>query len=136
VGGSVFDASARVLAPMGRLVTIGSSSGVAPERLKLPMLWPRSISVCGLHIGRLLERTPEVIDAAWSRVLPLLAERVVNPGVGLVIAPADISAGMDALTSRAVSGRIVMDFTLGTFATSDTSAQPELSEGVEERQDR
>jgi NADPH2:quinone reductase len=113
VGGSVFDASARVLAPTGRLVTIGASSGQAPARLKLPLLWQRSISVCGLHIGRLLDDAPGLLEPSWLRILPLLADGAVDPGVGLVIAPAQIESGMDALGARAVSGRVVIDFTRG-----------------------
>jgi NADPH:quinone reductase len=107
---------------MGRLVTIGASSGVAPQRLKLPLMWQRSISVCGLHIGRLLEEMPDVVDAAWARVLPLLADGAVDPGVALVISPEEIGHGMDALTSRTVSGRIVMDFTRGMPTATSVAA--------------
>jgi NADPH:quinone reductase len=128
IGGSVFDASTRALAPMGRLVTIGASSGVAPQRLKLPLMWQRSISVCGLHISRLLEEMPDVVDSAWARVLPLLADGAVDPGVALVISPEEIGHGMDALTSRTVSGRIVMDFTRGMPTATSVAVNGESSE--------
>jgi NADPH2:quinone reductase len=113
VGGAVFDASARALAPMGRLITIGASSGQAPGSLKLPLLWQRSISVCGLHIARLLDEAPHVLEPSWSRLLPLLTGGAVDAGVGLVVASDQIDSGIRALTSRAVSGRVVIDFTRG-----------------------
>ncbi|MET7395144.1 zinc-binding dehydrogenase [Dactylosporangium sp. NPDC005572] len=114
VGGDVFDRSARLLAPFGRLVTIGASSGTPPQRLKLPLLWQRSISVCGVHIGRLLAEQPELLEPSWNRLLCLLAAGRITPGVGLVVTPAGIRHGIEALRSRIVDGRVVIDFTVGT----------------------
>jgi len=113
IGGEVFDHSLEVLAPMGRLVTIGASGGVPPRRLKLPRLWQQSISVCGIHIGRLLAEEPRLLAPSWDRLLTLLADGRIKPEVGLVIAPAEISKGMDVLRGRQAEGRVVIDFTRG-----------------------
>ncbi|MEO3862670.1 NADPH:quinone oxidoreductase family protein [Acrocarpospora sp. B8E8] len=113
VGGDVFDLSARVLAPLGRLVTIGASSGTPPRRLKLPLLWQRSISVCGIHIARLLGDHPEVLQPSWKRLLSLLPAGRIRPEVGLTVSPADLAQGIEALRGRTVDGRVVIDFTGG-----------------------
>ncbi|MFC8662206.1 zinc-binding dehydrogenase [Streptomyces sp. NPDC057199] len=113
VGGEVFDRSARVLAPMGRLVTIGASSGRPPQRLKLPLLWQRSISVCGVHIGRLLAEAPEVLEPSWERLLDLLSAGRIESEAGLTVPPSGLARGIEALRSRSVDGRVVIDFTRG-----------------------
>ncbi|SNR92836.1 NADPH2:quinone reductase [Haloechinothrix alba] len=110
VGGEVFDRSAEVTAALGRLVTIGASSGTRPKRLKLPFLWQRSLSVCGLHIISLRDQYPDAVEAAWGRVLGLLQEGRLDAGVGLAVAPADLEHGMNELRNRTVHGRVVIDF--------------------------
>ncbi|GAA4546400.1 quinone oxidoreductase family protein [Pseudonocardia xishanensis] len=111
VGGEVFDRSAEALAPFGRLVTIGASAGVPPRRLKLPFLWQRSVTVGGLHIANLLGGSPELLEPSWQRVLGLLAKGELDAGVALVIGPDEIPRGAEALRGRAVSGRVLLDFT-------------------------
>ncbi len=113
VGGEVFDATARALAPLGRLVTIGASSGEAPQRLKLPLLWQRSISVCGVHIGRLALQRPEIVERSWIRLHALLDAGRLTPPVAVVLPADDIGAGIDALRSRTVDGRVVLTFGTG-----------------------
>jgi NADPH2:quinone reductase len=111
VGGDVFDRSLDVVAPLGHVVTIGASSGAAPKRLKLPALWQRSLTVSGFHIGRMLEKTPELLAPSWDRLLALLAAGRIAPEIGLVVDLAGIGAGMEALRTRQVAGRVVIDFT-------------------------
>ncbi len=113
VGGDVFDRSTGVLAPLGRLVTIGASSGSPPQRLKLPVLWQRSISICGVHIGRLLAERPDLLEPSWGRLLALLGQGRIDPRVGATVSPTEIRRGIDALRSRTVDGRVVIDFTQG-----------------------
>lgn len=111
VGGEVFDRSAEVVAPMGRLVTIGASSGVAPRRLKLPFLWQRSVTVGGLHLANLLGGSPELLEPSWQRVLGLLTKGQLDPGVGMVVGRDELRRGAEALRGRTVSGRVVIDLT-------------------------
>ena len=71
VGGDVFDRSLHALAPLGRLVSIGASSGQRPDKLRLPVLWHGAVSVAGVHIARWLNDTPELPGAfAASRPRP------------------------------------------------------------------
>ena len=109
VGGDVFDRTAEVMAPVGRVVTIGASAGVAPRRMKLPFLWQRSVTVGGLHLANLLAEAPEVLDASWRRVLALLAAGALDAGVGMVVARDEIPRAAAALHGRSVSGRVVVD---------------------------
>ncbi|WP_148046163.1 zinc-binding dehydrogenase [Nocardioides marmoriginsengisoli] len=113
VAGDVFDRSLDVLAPFGRLVTIGASSEQAPARLKLPGLWARSGSVGGVHIGNLLASRIDVLEAAWARLVALLEAGGLIVDVGLVLDPAVINQSFEALHDRAVDGRVVVDLTQG-----------------------
>ncbi|WCT05783.1 zinc-binding dehydrogenase [Rhodococcus qingshengii] len=110
IGGDVFDRSVRVTAPLGRVVTIGASSGTPPERLKLPLLWQRSVSVFGLHIARLATERPDVLQRSWDRLQLLLAAGKINSAVGMTVSPMKIGDGINALRTRSVGGRVVIDF--------------------------
>ncbi|NKQ51933.1 zinc-binding dehydrogenase [Amycolatopsis sp. K13G38] len=110
VGGEVFDRTAEVMAPLGRLVTIGASSGTPPRRLKLPFLWQRSVTVGGLHVANLLAGSPDLLEDSWQRVRRLLVKGELDAGVGLVVDRDGIPSAAQALRGRTVSGRVVIDF--------------------------
>lgn len=111
VSGEVFDRTLKVMAPGGRLVTVGASSGVPPRRLGLPMLWQRSVTVGGLHLANLLATAPELLEPSWRRVLDLATAGAIDPGVGLVVGRHGIPRAARALRGRTVPGRVVVDLT-------------------------
>lgn len=113
VGGDVFDQSLDQLAPLGRLVTFGASSERAPSRIKLPRLWANSISVCGVHIGRLLAARDAELEASWVRLLALLEAGSIRADVGKIVPPSHIEEGFQSLHERSVDGRVVIDLSQG-----------------------
>ena len=113
VGGSVFDDSLNSLAPLGRLVTIGASAEEAPSPIKLPKLWAGSISVGGVHIGRLLGSRNAHLEASWARLTSLLEAGAIRPEVGQVVLPSELATGFSSLHDRSVDGRVVVDLSQG-----------------------
>ena len=108
VGGEAFDSSLACLGAFGRLVTVGASSGAAPNRIGLAKLWFRSLSVMGLHLTSWIEQRPELVAASRRRVLDVLTRRDAHPVVGAVFDAADITHAYDALGDRQVMGRAVV----------------------------
>ena len=108
VGGEAFDSSLACLGAFGRLVTVGASSGAAPNRIGLAKLWFRSLSVMGLHLTSWIEQRPELVAASRRRVLDVLTRRDAHPVVGAVFDAADISHAYNALGDRQVMGRAVV----------------------------
>jgi NADPH:quinone reductase len=108
VGGEAFDSSLACLGAFGRLVTVGASSGAAPNRIGLAKLWFRSLSVMGLHLTSWIEQRPELVAASRRRVLDVLTRRDAHPVVGAVFDAADITHAYDALSDRQVMGRAVV----------------------------
>ena len=113
VGGAAFDASLACLAPFGRLVTVGASSGDAPDRVGLAKLWFRSLSIMGLHLTGWIEQRPELVAASRGRVLDVLTRRDAHPVVGAVFDATNIAQAYAALGDRQVMGRAVVTMDQG-----------------------
>lgn len=108
VGGQAFDHSLAALAPLGRLVSIGASSGEPPRRLRLPVLWNRAVSVAGVHILRWQNERPDLLAPTRRRVLDLLEKGEIAPTVGATFAISEVADALRALRSREVIGRVVV----------------------------
>jgi len=107
VGGEVFEASVRCLAPEGRLVTVGFTSGTIPRAAA----------------NRLLLRNASVVGAAWRELLTLhpclfadtaarLADLVragLRPLIGVRYPLTDGPAALAGIQTRDVVGKVVLD---------------------------
>ena len=111
VGGAVFDASLAALAPFGRLVTYGISSG-ENNTLRSGSLMRRSRAVVGFWFVHCLDR-PAMVDKALAD----LFERVRRGELRVVTGPAyPLERAAEAqtdLAARRTTGKVTLDPTLG-----------------------
>lgn len=110
VGGDVFDASTRCIAPGGRLLVIGFTSG-RPGTLAANLALIKMFSMVGVRAGEYLRNTPDRGASVYGTLLQLAMQGVCRPLIG---ARYPLSAALDAmraLDARAVHGKIVVDVT-------------------------
>ncbi|HEV7884676.1 MAG TPA: zinc-binding dehydrogenase [Solirubrobacteraceae bacterium] len=107
VGGAVFDASLAALAPFGRLVTYGISSG-ENNTVRSGDLMRRSRAVVGFWFVHCLGR-PEMIDEALAD----LFERVARGELRVVTGPAypleQAAQAQTDLAERRTTGKVTLD---------------------------
>lgn len=108
VGGDVFDESTRCIAFGGRLLVIGFASGRIPT-LAANRALIKGFSLMGVRAGEYGRRFPQLGAENRARVRTLAAEGVLRPRVGLRVPLARAVEAFQALASRAVSGRIVLE---------------------------
>src|ERR687885_2546086 len=77
-GGNVFDGSLSALPPFGRLVAYGMAGRVPPKPINAPSLMGTSRAVIGFWLAHCMSR-PEMMDAAMSELLAMVAEGVLKP---------------------------------------------------------
>lgn len=107
VGGERFSLSLRCLAPEGRLLVVGFTSGTIPE-VAANRLLLRNIDVVGVAWGAFLTHDPSV-SAAIVRGLGDLIERgVVDPIVGSVHPFEDAAGALRELEQRRATGKVVL----------------------------
>ncbi|MEV0185350.1 zinc-binding dehydrogenase [Streptomyces sp. NPDC050625] len=111
VGGAVLDRSLDCVAPGGRLVSVGASSGRGSSRLRLHTLFELGISVSGFTLGTWLRDHPELVGPSVARVLDLFEKRGAAPVVARVFPPSQVAAAHEFLAARRSVGRtvVVMD---------------------------
>jgi len=100
VGAAVFEHALAALAPKGRIVLCGASSGPRAE-LDLIDLFARQISVIGSSDGSRRE--------LWEVFRLLGEERIDPPVIDAVLPLAEAAAAQDRLATRAHFGRVLLD---------------------------
>ena len=108
MGGEVLGQSFDCLAPLGRLVSVGASSGGSTRRFRLQTLFERNVSVAGFTFGLLLADHPHLVAPGVQRVLQALREGAVRPIVDRVFAAGDVGAAHRHLESRRSVGRTIV----------------------------
>ena len=78
VGGEVFAASLKALAPLGTIVGLGSAGGWW-EDLSPALLVGRNIGIQGFYLGRLMGHQPELVRQAAGELGALWAEGALRP---------------------------------------------------------
>jgi len=107
VGGQVFEQSLRSLAPDGRLVAVGLSSGIQPK-LHLGLVIMNRLSVIGMHLGSMTVKRPDLIGASAMELIRLLAEGKIKPVVGHVFPLKEASEAHRLLEGRGSYGKLVL----------------------------
>jgi NADPH2:quinone reductase len=104
VGGNErFKESLRSLAPEGRLVVVGFTSGEIPE-CRVNRLLLRNVDVCGCSFGVLASD----IEGAASRLRELVASGAIAPLVGASYPLEDGAAALCELAERRATGKLVL----------------------------
>ena len=99
VGGEVFERSLRCLGWGGRLVTCGATTGV-DAKVNLRHLFFKGQSILGSTMGS---------RAEFAEIVRLHADGVLDPLIDRVLPLEEIVQGHQALETRAVIGKVVMN---------------------------
>jgi NADPH2:quinone reductase len=108
VGGPVFDASLRTLAPFGRLVTYGQASRTPPTPVDPTALMAHSTAVIGFWLAHCLRR-PELLQEPMTALLGMLADGRLQAVVGATYPLAEAAVAHRELLSRRSMGKLVLD---------------------------
>jgi NADPH:quinone reductase len=107
VGGEVFAASLKAIAPLGTLIAIGYAGG--PWALLDPALVVgRNVSVAGFYLGRLMALAPEVVRVAAEELVELWGLEVIRPIVGSEFALEEAAAAHRLIEARGHIGKVVL----------------------------
>ena len=107
VGGAAFDASVRSLAPGGRLLVVGFTSGsvgTAPSNIILI----KEISVIGIRAGEFALRHPERMRAAYDRLTEWFAQGRIAPRIAARFPMEKAADALRALENRAAIGKVIV----------------------------
>jgi NADPH2:quinone reductase len=108
VGGDVLEASFDCIAPLGRLVSVGASSGKSTRRFRLQTLFERNISVAGFTFNDSIRITRDFQEGTAQRVISMFERGELRPVVRQVFPITEAASAHRHLASRAGVGRTVM----------------------------
>ncbi|WP_101788791.1 quinone oxidoreductase family protein [Nonomuraea indica] len=106
VGGPVFEAALAAVAPFGRLVTYGSSSGQPPAPVDPGLLTQRNIAVAGYWLGGSLH-LPGVTEPLRD-LLDLTVAGRLRPLVGGAYPLTEAGRALEDLAARRTTGKLVL----------------------------
>ncbi|MFI6813410.1 zinc-binding alcohol dehydrogenase family protein [Nonomuraea sp. NPDC050328] len=108
VGGPVFDAAPRALAPFGRLISYGTSGGIDPAPLDPAILTERNITVGGYWLGAHLRLPGRRAAEPLHDLLKLAASGRLRPLVGAEYPLDQAATALTALITRRTTGKVVL----------------------------
>lgn len=107
VGGAVFDASLRSVAPDGRILVIGFASGNV-QQIPANILLVKNVTVIGYWWGAYRKLNPALLQDSLAECVQWWAEGKLRPLVSQTL-PLDRAAdALDLLKSRAATGKVVL----------------------------
>ncbi|MCA8926725.1 MAG: NADPH:quinone oxidoreductase family protein [Alphaproteobacteria bacterium] len=115
VGGDLFDASLRCIAPLGRLLTIGYASGRIPS-IPANLLLVKNISAIGLYWGFYMawgktQASPALrakVRGMFGDMFQLFEKGLLRPEVDRELPLASFAEGLRRVQDRGVIGKIVL----------------------------
>ncbi|MDG2071939.1 MAG: NADPH:quinone oxidoreductase family protein [Pseudomonadales bacterium] len=107
VGGDVFDESMRCIAPFGRILIVGFTSGRA-ALAKTNHLLVKNASVIGYSIGSLRQFKPTLYKQYDDTLMDLLANKRITPYVSHRFAMDNIVEAYQVLVDRKVIGKVII----------------------------
>ncbi len=109
IGGAMFPATLESLALRGRLVLVGITAGPRAE-VNLAVLLRRRLKVEGTVLrSRSTEEKSQVVASFREQVLPLLADKRVEPVVDRVFPFNEVAAAQSHMASNSGFGKIVVE---------------------------
>lgn len=108
VGGDVLGRTFDCMAPAGRIVCMGASSGRSSERFRLQTLFEKGISVCGFTVGLWIDAGVPAVEEAAQNVLRYAADGAVSPVIAGVYGPGEVAEAHRRFESREAVGRVVV----------------------------
>lgn len=107
VGGTVFDAALRSLAPNGRLLVVGFASGAVPQ-VPANILLVKNVTVIGYYWGAYRKLDPQAIRESLREALDWYAAGRIRPHVSHTVDLAEAARALELLRNRASSGKVVL----------------------------
>ena len=107
VGGAVFDASLRAIAPDGRILVIGFASGEVPQ-IPANHLLVKNVTIIGYWWGAYRQLAPQKVRQSMAEALDMWAAGKLRPHVGQTLPLAQAAEAIALLKSRAVTGKLVL----------------------------
>ncbi len=107
VGGDVFDASLRCVAPDGRILVIGFASGTVPQ-IPANHLLVKNVTVIGYWWGAYRKINPMLVRDSMAAALDLWAQGNLHPHVSQVLKLSQAAEAIGLLKSRASTGKVVL----------------------------
>lgn len=108
VGGDVFDQSTKCIAPEGRLLVVGFTSGripmIAANRILL-----KNMAVVGVLWGGYLQAHPEYSAEVHAALSDLYEQHKIRPSIGARWSFEDAPRGLRELAGRQVLGKAVLE---------------------------
>ncbi|XOV89017.1 MAG: NADPH:quinone oxidoreductase family protein [Pseudomonadota bacterium] len=108
VGGDVFDESMRCIAPFGRILIVGFTSG-RPALAKTNHLLVKDAQLIGYTMGGLGRHNPAKAAANFRVLLDWLAHGRINPHISHRVSMDRIVDAYQLLVDRKVMGKVVID---------------------------
>ncbi|HEY5645046.1 MAG TPA: NADPH:quinone oxidoreductase family protein [Pseudomonadales bacterium] len=107
VGGDVFDESMRCIAPFGRILIVGFTSG-RPALAKTNHLLIKDAELIGFTIGALSRHDPEWAARNSAELLSLLAEGRIKPYISHLLPMERTTEALNLIRDRKVIGKAVL----------------------------
>lgn len=107
VGGDVFDESVRCVAPFGRILIVGFTSGRA-ALAKTNHLLVKDASVIGYTLGGLQQHNPELQEKINRTLIDWLGSRRINPYISHQLPMQSIQEAYQLIVDRKVVGKVVI----------------------------
>lgn len=115
VGGSLFEAATRAVAPNGRMLSIGFASGTVPA-VPLNILLVKNVTLHALFFGRYVGWTPrdervqhaDAMQHAVETMLGWACDGRIQPKVSRVYPLAELREALAALKGRQVVGKVAL----------------------------
>jgi NADPH:quinone reductase len=107
VGGDVFATSLTLVKPLGTAVAAGYAGGLWQD-VSPTWLVGRNIGVHGFYLGRLIGRSPDVVEQAARDVLRLWEGGVVRPIVGAEFPLEQAGEAHRLIEERRTTGKVVL----------------------------
>lgn len=115
VGGPLFEAATRAVAPNGRMLSIGFASGTIPA-VPLNILLVKNVTLHAMFFGRYVGWTPrdervqhaDAMQHAVETMLGWARDGKIRPKVSRVYPFAELRQALEALKSRQVVGKVAL----------------------------
>ena len=107
VGGDVFDESMRCIAPFGRILIVGFTSG-RPALAKTNHLLVKDVELIGFTIGALSRHDPDWVARNAQQLLDWLAEGRIRPYISHTLPLEQTTEALNLIRDRKVIGKAVL----------------------------
>lgn len=107
VGGDTFDESMRCIAPFGRIMIVGFTSG-RPALAKTNHMLVKDAAVIGYNVGNLAKYNPVQMQKNSQTLMSWLANERIKPYVSHVMKMDDIVEAYQLLIDRKVVGKVIL----------------------------